>query len=214
MRCWPEQPAGMWWRDVRSHGGRIGSASALALLCLGCGSAADVVAPAASHVPTTEATTPCTPVEETAPVPPEHVADGVDLDYGTAPPTSGMHWAQWPTLDRSFYTTADRPAVEALVHSQEHGWTILWYDETLAADGEQLAQLRDLAAEFVADGPPKVVVVPWDSADGPLDSGHLAMTHWGADTAYRQFCDALDTDTVRTFVTDHPYTDSREPGGP
>lgn len=199
---------------MRSLGSRAGSVSALALLCVSCGSAADIVEPAAEPVRRTDAATSCTPVEESEPIPPEHVANGDDLEYETAPPTSGLHWAQWPTLDRPFYTLADRPAVEALVHSQEHGWTIVWYDETLAADAAELTQLRDLAEDFAADGPPKVVVVPWDPADGPLDSGHLALTHWGADTAYRQFCDALDTDTVRTFVTDHPYTDSREPGGP
>lgn len=192
-----------------------GAVVALAALCPSCGAAADLTAttpsPSSLSAPTAFS---CGPVEESEPDPAEHVDDGTDIEYESAPPTSGPHWADYPVLDRPFYTAQDRPAVEQLVHSQEHGWTIVWYDETVAADQAQLASLRELATQLAVSGPEKVVVVPWGYEDGPLESGHVAMTHWGAESAYRQFCDGVDPTTVVRFAEDHPYTDSPEPSGP
>ena len=37
-------------------------------------------------------------------------------------------------IDERFYTKDSRPELEALVHNLEHGFTILWYDETAADD--------------------------------------------------------------------------------
>jgi hypothetical protein len=191
--------------------GRRSVAALAALLLSGCGAAADLVAP----TPSTSATTgvSCGPVEESEPEPADHVEDGTDIEYESAPPASGPHWGVAPVLVRPFYTSQDRPPVEQLVHSLEHGWTIVWYDDTVAADQAQLASLQNLARQLAESGPEKVVVVPWESEDGPLDSGHLAMTHWGAEVAYRQFCDGVDPAAVLRFAEEHPYTDSPEPTG-
>lgn len=48
------------------------------------------------------------------------------------------------------YATTDlnRPAKELLVHSLEHGYTVIWYDETLAANGAAVADLKGIAAKY------------------------------------------------------------------
>ncbi len=195
--------------------GRGWAVPAAALCLTACTPSADLVTPAPLPTgPASQSAVTCGSVAESEPDPPEHVAVGTALEYAAAPPTSGRHWSQWPDLDRTLYTAADRPPVEQLVHSEEHGWTVVWYDETIAGDPAQLIVLQDLATLLAEAGPAKVVVVPWTSDDGRLDFGHLAMTHWGADTAYRQFCDGVDPATILAFATDHPYTDSLEPGGP
>lgn len=153
----------------------------------------------------------CGPVLESTPVPASHVDVGTHLDYATTPPTSGAHWSVPPDIDRTFYTAADRPPVEQLVHAEEHGWTMVWYDETVAADEQQLATLRSLTTGLQQVGVRKVVAVPWTDADGPLDSGHLTLTHWGATRAYRQSCAAVSPFGVVAFVAEHAYTDSPEP---
>jgi len=185
------------------------------LVLTACGAAADLAAPTPSASrPSATTGESCGPVAESEPDAAEHVDDGTDIEYESAPPTSGPHWARYPALDRTFYMAQDRRPVEELVHSLEHGWTIIWYDETVAADRAQLASLQELATQLGESGPEKVVVVSWTSEDGPLDAGHLAMTHWGAEMAYRQFCDGVDRAAVLRFTADHPYTDSPEPNGP
>ena len=72
-----------------------------------------------------------------------HVDVGTPIKYRFSPPAFGQHWPNYlPGAElRSFYTTDDRPEVERLVHSLEHGYTILWYDETIADDDEALADV-------------------------------------------------------------------------
>ena len=52
--------------------------------------------------------------------------------------------AAWPRRrsTRKFYTEDDRPELEALVHNLEHGYTILWYDETIADDADDAGRAR------------------------------------------------------------------------
>src|SRR5512139_544982 len=63
-----------------------------------------------------------------------HIGPGTDkpqethVKYATVPPSNGPHLASPALGDRRVYTVADAPAVEALVHNLEHGYTILWYD--------------------------------------------------------------------------------------
>ena len=62
----------------------------------------------------------------------DHVEVGTPMSYPDAPPAFGQHWNMWDSMDRKLYTTSDRPELGELVHNLEHGYTILWYDETIA----------------------------------------------------------------------------------
>ena len=48
-------------------------------------------------------------------------------------------------MERKLYTADDRPELETLVHNLEHGYTILWYDETVAADDDAMTSSRAIA---------------------------------------------------------------------
>lgn len=146
--------------------------------------------------------------------PPNHVDVGTTIHYSRVPPVSGRHWAQWPDITKTLYVAADRPELGELVHSQEHGWTIVWYDATVSP-----ADLEDFAAEI--ESVPKLVVVPWTAEDGAsFPAGkHVAFTHWEATgvetgTEWRKFCAAADTDAILGFAERHPYTDAHEPSAP
>ena len=115
----------------------------------------------------------------------DHRATGERILYEDTPPAFGPHWGDWlqPTEVRRFYTADDRPPVERLVHSLEHGWTILWYDDTVAADDAATADLDAIASKFtdVTDADQKIIIAPWTADDGgePFpDDTHLALTHW------------------------------------
>jgi len=146
-----------------------------------------------------------------------HVAEGTKVDYKTIPPSSGKHDGQWITNPRPFYTKDDRPSVEKLVHSLEHGYTILWYDSTVS--GDQLKTIENIAkradTEKSTDG--RFIAAPLDESRGKLPEGkHVALSHWGAvepGNAYRQLCAAPSGTAVEAFIKAHPYTDAPEPRG-
>ena len=150
------------------------------------------------------------------------------VTYATAPPAFGNHWnepdAAPAAFERKFYSPEDRPEVESLVHNLEHGYTVLWYDETVADDEAAVTELRGLAAKF-ADSDnlrSKFIAVPWTSEDGaPFpDSMHVAFSHWsvggdgdpsGEQTGAWQYCSETSGEALDTFMTEYPYTDSPEP---
>jgi hypothetical protein len=151
--------------------------------------------------------------------PPAHVTPGTAMTYTGVPPVSGTHWAQWPDITKTVYVADERPQLGELVHSQEHGWTIVWYDESIAGDDAAMAQLRDVAGQVDAADLSKVVFVPWTSDDGdPFPDGmHVALTHWGVEddgTEWRQFCATPSLAAVVAFASRHPTSDSREPDAP
>lgn len=154
----------------------------------------------------------------------DHVEPGTDIPYEDAPPAFGPHYNVWAPIDRKFYTTGDRPDVGELVHNLEHGYTLLWYDETIAEDSEAMAELRALASKFTDDDDfrNKFKVVPWTSEDGEAfpDGQHIALTHWsiggdgdpaGEQTGVWQYCSEPSGAAVEKFMADYPYTDSPEP---
>ncbi len=157
----------------------------------------------------------------------DHVEQGVDVEYDVAPPAYGAHWnvagvAPAPFTDK-FYDAGDRPPLEALVHNLEHGYTILWYDETIADDDDQLNQVQALAKKFKADDDNfrlKFIAAPWTSDDenGKAfpDDQHIAFSHWQGDadksTGVWQYCSEVSGDALKTFMKDYPYTDSPESG--
>ena len=161
----------------------------------------------------------CTDEVDNAAAPVSHVESGTDMSYAGVPPVSGAHWLQYPDISKTVYPADERPPLGQLVHSQEHGWTMVWYDDSIACDGPAMAGLTDVATEVAAANPAKVVFVPWTSLDGDAFSGgaHLAITHWdarGDGIEYRQFCAAPNADAVLAFSMRHPSTDSSEPAAP
>ena len=128
-------------------------------------------------------------------------------------------------MSRKFYSAGDRPEIEYLVHNLEHGYNILWYDETIADNSDMLTQLKAISNKFPGtdDLKNKFIVAPWTSDDGAAFPGgaHIALTHWamgrqsnGEATKQQgiwQYCTKPSGEAVGQFVEDYPYTDSPEP---
>lgn len=149
----------------------------------------------------------------------DHEDPGTDMNYEGVPPASGIHWGEWEDLTVRVYAADERPDMGELVHSQEHGWTFVWYDETIAGDETAMAAVDDAAAAVEESGQIKVAFMPWTEDDGDAfpDGMHVAMTHWSGgddETEYRQYCASADGDAVLAFASRNPYTDSREPDAP
>jgi hypothetical protein len=162
----------------------------------------------------------------------EHVPTGTPVEYTTAPPAFGPHWNEAGVapapFERKLYTD-DRPELEALVHNLEHGYTILWYDETIADDEDQMDELNAIADKFAEGGDDmrdKFVAAPWTSKDEGgkefPDGQHVAFTHWsvggeGETDASKQqgvfqYCSAVSGAALDSFMEKYPYFDSPEPG--
>jgi hypothetical protein len=149
------------------------------------------------------------------------------VTYDQAPPAFGSHWDTPAPFDRKFYSVEDRPELEELVHNLEHGYTILWYDETIAADDAAVTEIRGLAAKF-ADSDnqrSKFIAAPWTADDGEAfpDDMHVAFSHWsvggdgdpsGEQTGAWQYCSETSGEALESFMTEYPYTDSPEPNAP
>jgi hypothetical protein len=138
--------------------------------------------------------------------------DTTRVEYETAPPSAGPHFAAPEFPANAFYTADDRPPLENLVHNLEHGYTIAWYTEDLPADQvEQLRTIADLARDQDSTGG-KFIAVAWDPERGEFPEGKpIALSHWGVDNGHRQYCGAVSGEVVETFITEFPYTDSPEP---
>jgi hypothetical protein len=155
----------------------------------------------------------------------EHRPEGTAISYPDAPPADGPHYPTPAPITRKFYTAGDRPQVPYVVHNLEHGYTLLWYDDTVAEDSDQLAAVKGIAAKFSGSKQTdKFIALPWTSKDGKaFPSGtHVALTHWSAGgtgvTAVAkqrgvwQYCAAPSGAAVRDFTTKYPSSDSPEPG--
>lgn len=113
--------------------------------------------------------------------------------------------------------------MEILVHNLEHGYTVLWYDQS-AGDAKK-SDLEALAkvANRVDAAAGKFIVSAWDPSYGPLPTGKkFALSHWsatfGPDKATvasqegnRQLCGDLSGEVVKAFIEKHPRTASPEP---
>jgi Protein of unknown function (DUF3105) len=159
----------------------------------------------------------------------QHLPDGTPVDYPDSPPAFGEHYIDPDPMARKFYTDQDRPALGTLVHNEEHGYTILWYDDTVAANSDEVSQIRAIADKFAgtSDFRDKFKAVPWTADDGkPFPDGqHVALTHWsvgGTDQAASgnakqvgvwQYCSSVSGAALKTFMLDYPFSDSPEPNG-
>ena len=140
--------------------------------------------------------------------------DVTKVSYTMVPPDNGEHFATPAYPAAEFYTTADRPAVETLVHNLEHGYTVVWYTSaTPKAQVEQLKKVSTLARKDDKTAG-KFIVAPWDESRGAFPAGKtIGLTHWGTKSGYRQLCGGVSGAAVKAFVDSYPYTDSPEPNG-
>ena len=166
----------------------------------------------------------CDPVGSQPATENRHVGDQ-RLTY-PAPPSFGDHSERWAVLSRSFYTVADRPDVSVLVHNLEHGYNILWYDQSVADDPARLAQVEAIAAGYTGSGrnPGNAfIAAPWTAKDGGgMPAGvHYALTHWYADpddatgsrsdeVGYTRYCREVSDDLVRRWMLDFPLQNAPE----
>lgn len=163
-------------------------------------------------------------VTETAQGMNDHREIGTQITYQDSPPAYGPHYDRTAGFSRKFYSPSDRPEVEYLVHNLEHGYNILWYDETIANNSEALSQVKGIASKFEGTEPTdKFIAVPWTEEDGaPFpDGAHIALTHWSLGDPEKQeqvgvwkYCDKPSGEVVADFVEEYPYTDSPEPNAP
>jgi hypothetical protein len=163
----------------------------------------------------------------------EHVPVGTPVDYAFAPPAFGAHWNEAGVapapFSRKFYTADDRPPLEALVHNLEHGYTILWYDTTIAEDDSAMKQIQAIADKFSGSDDnfrDKFIAAPWTSKDEKgksfPDGQHVAFTHWSAggtgvtDVAKQvgafQYCSDVSGAALDAFMEKYPFSDTPEPG--
>jgi uncharacterized protein DUF3105 len=152
--------------------------------------------------------------------------------YDTVPPSYGPHNPTPDSSGKHFFTAAERPPLEVLVHNLEHGWTIVWYDESVAANDAEMQSLKATAAKFDTHGnDPRynMIIAPWTSRDGegkPIPDGkHIAFTHWSIHhrvysppTSSKpppsfgelQYCSTFSGGALAAFMKRFPYDDAPE----
>ncbi len=173
------------------------------------------------------------PVTKSATGVSEHRDKSVQIIYDDAPPAYGPHWnelnlAPAPFSDK-YYDKGDRPELESLVHNLEHGYTILWYDDSVSEDADQMNAIQAIAKKFKAEDDNfrlKFIAAPWTAADNKeeQDAGkkgqtfpsgmHVALTHWMGDqeksTGVWQYCSEASGSALKDFMDTYPYTDAPE----
>jgi uncharacterized protein DUF3105 len=151
----------------------------------------------------------------------DHKPDGEVIAYPVSPPSSGPHYAVWAPFGKKFYTVDDRPAVPNLVHNLEHGYTILWYRDTLPKD--QIDQIEKISKAKLPDSSiGKFIAAPFKESEGKPwpDGKNVAFSHWSGNTAgqttafgHRQFCSSVSGEALQQFMDKYPASDAQEPNG-
>jgi len=156
----------------------------------------------------------------------DHVPDGTRVTYTEFPPASGQHYQNPAPFTKRFYTMADRPPVETLVHNLEHGYTVLWYREDAPDDVVRAAERA--AKTFGRDDynpADKFIAAPWSPSDGGAfpEGKNVVLAHWTANPqdpsnmtqqlGVRQACGQLSGQVIKDFMAKYPYSSSPEPNG-
>ncbi|MEX0658459.1 MAG: DUF3105 domain-containing protein [Egibacteraceae bacterium] len=139
----------------------------------------------------------CTPVEEMPPLGAGHfeqaqlAANPPEAIYDHLPATSGQHIGQVVVTGVYDEYVDER----LLVHNQEHGYVVMWYDED--ADPDQVEALKAFAQERIDDGDAEIIVAPYNQ---PMDDeANFAFAAWER----RQLCEEFDEGVALGFVTEH-----------
>ncbi len=101
--------------------------------------------------------------------------------YPSTPPTSGPHDGTG-TLPAGIYDSP--PPMGRLLHSLEHGGTVIWYEP--AAPSAEIQRIKDFYAQDVGDvaaGQDRVIIAPYDyeaqDGAGQLPAGtQMALVSW------------------------------------
>ena len=112
------------------------------------------------------------------------------------------------------------------MHNLEHGYTILWYDETIADDADMIDQIEGIAKKLdgatrqlpAASSSPRRGRPTTEESKAFPEGQHIAFTHWSAggngetDRASRRASGSTARSPAarrsKTFMKDYPYTDS------
>jgi hypothetical protein len=90
----------------------------------------------------------------------QHVDLGTPVQYEANPPTTGNHWPPEAVADAGF---SEEPiAAESLVHNQEHGQIVIWYNPD--ASEEILGQIEDMTEQNSVN-----LAAPWDDIEEPYN---------------------------------------------
>ena len=160
----------------------------------------------------------------------DHVpADPAGRPTTDAPPAFGPHWNEAglapAPFERKLYTDDDRPELESLVHNLEHGYTILWYDETIADDDDQMLELRAHRRQvrrhrqLPHEVHRRAVDRPRTARPSPTASTSRSRTgrrrrgRGGrrGQVGVWQYCSEVVGEALDDFMKEYPYTDSPEP---
>jgi hypothetical protein len=156
----------------------------------------------------------------------DHVADGTRVTYTEFPPASGQHYQAPAPFTKRYYTMADRPPVETLVHNLEHGYTVLWYREN--APREVIRDAERAAKTFGGDDynpADKFIAAPWSDTDGGAfpEGKNVVLTRWTANPqdpsdvsqqlGVRQACGQFSGQALKDFMAKYPFSSSPEPNG-
>ena len=102
------------------------------------------------------------------------------------------------------------------MHSEEHGHTILWYDETVKPGTQAYKDVESISKKFSVEQ--YFMAAPWKTSDGgSFPSGkHIAMTHWTGPNNQKgvtQYCGQPSGAVVKKFTDSYTPDDAPEPGG-
>jgi hypothetical protein len=148
----------------------------------------------------------------------QHITPPTPIHYPDAPPAFGKHWGNFLTGSeiKNFYTRSDVPQIERLVHSLEHGHTILWYDDTVKTGSKAYQQVQQIAEKFSADD--YFMSAPYETkADGgTFPAGkHIALTHWTGPQKQQgvwEYCGKPSGEVVGDFTAKYTKDNAPEPG--
>jgi Protein of unknown function (DUF3105) len=132
-------------------------------------------------------------VEETIPIQGRnHIEPGTPHEpYNSNPPTSGPHYAdQMIPVPADFYDESNMPLDERIVHAEEHGYVVIWYNCNKAPNGDCAALKEGIRELRDALGDTKLIAVPRTEMDTMI-----AMTSWGK----LQRFDAFDVAQISAF---------------
>lgn len=170
----------------------------------------------------------CDPVEEAAASGnQDHVEDGTQVPYDQFPPASGPHYESPAPFTKRFYSADDRPPVETLVHNLEHGYTVVWYRDTMPEEEKTALQrvAKTLTGDDTYNPENKFIAAPWTEADGAgFPAGKdVVLTRWFADPTnptdqasqkgVRQSCTRVSGAAIADFRAKYPFASSPEPNG-
>ena len=131
----------------------------------------------------------------------DHIPEGTDPGpYATNPPTGGHHFPV--TFNPGFYTEQDVATMPKypqgyLVHDQEHGYVIYWYN--CQADPKiNCTDLQNAIKQVIQENSSfKVIGFPWPSQKEPL-----VITSWG----HILRLNSIDLATMRAFYKSNVNT--------